>query len=197
MAGDYDAISFHGVVSGLSAGDHTAEVQYQTQSGTAYLPYVDSSGGSYLRLTSYAVPAAQLVKASSNPTTTASATSTSWAVHHRCSKRWPHMLRGAGSCRPLLRAAAGIDGLRFDSRWRRRYRPRSRSPSPSLRLAIRCCCLPISRACSTRPPTPTPPSASSSIVPTWWPSPIRATPSNVRKGPDARPLPHPDPLRLR
>ena len=52
----YDALSFHGVATGLSAGSHTAELQYRTQSGMGLLPDHRALGGvngGYMRLTAY------------------------------------------------------------------------------------------------------------------------------------------------
>ena len=59
--GAYDVLAFHGVAEGLSAGTHTAEVKYFTQSGQVWIPGSAAGDGSgYTSLTAQIVPSAQL-----------------------------------------------------------------------------------------------------------------------------------------
>ena len=70
----------HGVASGLSAGSHTAKVQYYTHSGTVYLPHQTTDAGeNYYGLSAKVVPSANLVTTASFPTASAYGTSSTWA----------------------------------------------------------------------------------------------------------------------
>ena len=51
----FRALSFHGVATSLTAGTHTAQLQYRVMSGTVMLNH-DHNGAQYLRLTAYAFP---------------------------------------------------------------------------------------------------------------------------------------------
>merc|ERR1711977_436643 len=59
----YDLVSMHGVVSGLSAGEHTAVVQYKVQKGSVHFPS-DSNGENHMRLTALRTPTRQLITTS-------------------------------------------------------------------------------------------------------------------------------------
>ena len=63
--------ALHGALSGLSTGEHTAEVQYKIESGTAYIPYHAADGSGYLSVTATIVPSWQLVTAALLPASTA------------------------------------------------------------------------------------------------------------------------------
>ena len=80
---NYDAISFHGVVSGLSAGTHTAEVQYYTNSGSCQF-YDEHNGPAYARLSVHTVPQSDLptsvqLSPFAGISSYATGTSTTWA----------------------------------------------------------------------------------------------------------------------
>lgn len=82
MSWAYRAIDLHGVASGLSAGTHTAELQYKGSSGTSYLAQHDTNGPAHVRLTALPLPAAQLSTYSYfwTVTPTTSGASTVWAA---------------------------------------------------------------------------------------------------------------------
>ena len=77
---EYDALSFHGVASGLTAGSHTAELKYRQQSGNVYLPRheTDGSGEGYVRLTSVVLPDTVLATDAIWPPTQHTVSGASW-----------------------------------------------------------------------------------------------------------------------
>ena len=77
----FNAITFHGWATGLSAGSHTAAVEYKTGSGSVHIPHHTADGRGYLRLTARTSPSTQLVTASQFATVPSPAvTSTVWAA---------------------------------------------------------------------------------------------------------------------
>lgn len=76
----YRSPSIHAVATGLSAGEHTAELQYKTQSGSVKTEYyVAEVGEGYLGLTAECAPASQIETSVLWPTSMLSGTSTAWA----------------------------------------------------------------------------------------------------------------------
>mgnify|MGYP005688043683 CR=1 FL=1 len=77
---EYDALSFHGVASGLVVGSHTAELKYRQQQGSVYVPKHETggTGQGYVRLTSMVLPDAVLATDAVWPAATHSVSGSSW-----------------------------------------------------------------------------------------------------------------------